>query len=377
VQHWIDNGHGKEPAVASTVELDAMRLALATSRAVVGSTSPNPPVGCVVLDVTGDVAGGGATQPAGGPHAEVVALSAAGDRAAGATVVVTLEPCAHVGRTAPCTDALIAARVARVVFACSDIDPHAAGGADVLRAAGVDVEGGVLADEVHRAVLAPWLLSTRTGRPFVTWKYGASLDGRVAAPDGSSRWVTGEDARRDAHRLRAECDAILVGIGTVLTDDPRLTARDAQGVAVSRQPLRVVLDTCARTPLDAAVLDETAPTLVLTANDIPTVGGHLDLHAVLGVLHDRGIVHVLLEGGPTLAMSFLRADLIDRVVAYVAPVLIGGGGVAALGGEGAPSIDKAWRLQIDQVTPIGGDLRLEAHPIRLAPEGEPRQGDVG
>jgi diaminohydroxyphosphoribosylaminopyrimidine deaminase/5-amino-6-(5-phosphoribosylamino)uracil reductase len=349
--------------MATPVELDAMRRALAVSHAAVGTTSPNPPVGAVVLDRSGAPAGEGWTRPVGGPHAEVVALAEAGARASGGTVVVTLEPCAHTGTTGPCTSALIDAGIQRVVYACDDPNPVAAGGADILRAAGIDVEGGVLADEVSAGVLEPWLFATRAGRPFVTWKYAASLDGRVAAPDGSSRWVTGPDARRDAHRLRAECDAVLVGIGTVLTDDPRLTVRDDDGAPAQRQPLRVVLDTSARTPLDSAVLDDSAPTLVLSANELPTVDGHLDLHAVLGVLHDRGVVHVLLEGGPTLAMSFLRADLINRVVGHVAPVFIGGGGLPALGGEGAPSIDKVWRLRIESVTPLGTDLRIDARPV--------------
>lgn len=351
--------------MATPAELGAMRHALSASRAVVGTTSPNPPVGCVILDVTGAVVGVGATQRVGRAHAEIVALADAGERAAGGTAVVTLEPCPHTGQTSPCTEALIAAGVRRVVYACTDINPSARGGADVLRAAGIEVEGGLLSDEVTRDVLEPWLFATRTGRPFVTWKYGASLDGRVAAPDGSSRWVTGAEARSDAHRLRRECDAILVGIGTVLSDDPRLTARDENDRPTDRQPLRVVLDTTSRTPNDAAVLDDAAPTLVLNGTDLPTIDGHLDLDAVLGVLYDRGIVHVLLEGGPTLAMSFLRADLIDRIVGYIAPVLIGGGGLPALAGEGAPSIDKAWRMRIEQVTPVGDDLRVVARPVRV------------
>ncbi|MDX6285454.1 MAG: diaminohydroxyphosphoribosylaminopyrimidine deaminase [Frankiales bacterium] len=350
--------------MASPSELDAMRRALALSHAAVGTTSPNPPVGSVILDATGTVIGEGWTQPPGGAHAEIVALAQAGAGASGGVAVVTLEPCPHIGQTGPCTDALINAGIRRVVYACEDPNPQAAGGGGVLRAAGLDVEGGVLARDVEDEVLGPWLFATRHGRPFVTWKYGGSLDGRVAAPDGSSRWVTGPDARRDAHRLRRECDAVLVGIGTVLTDDPRLTARDDDDRPTGRQPLRVVLDTTARTPHDAAVLDDTAPTLVLNGTDLPTIDGHLDLAAVLGVLHDRGIVSVLLEGGPTLAMSFLRADLIDRVVAYVAPVLIGGGGLPALGGEGAPSIDKAWRLHIEQVSRVGTDLRIVARPAR-------------
>src|SRR4051812_22624399 len=311
-----------------------MHRAVDASRAALGTTSPNPPVGAVVLDGSDEAAAVGATQPPGGPHAEVVALEAAGRAAAGGTIVVTLEPCAHAGRTGPCVEAIVAAGIRRVVYAVADPHALAAGGAAALRAAGLDVEGGVLTDDVEHGPLEPWLTYIRAGRPFVTWKYAASLDGRVAAPDGSSRWVSGPDARADAHRLRAECDAVAVGIGTVLADDPRLTVRDAAGNPAARQPLRVVLDTSGRTPHDAAVMDDGAATLVLNGTDLPMMDGHVDPNAVLGVLHDRGIVHVLLEGGPTVAMSFLRAELVDRVVAYVAPVMIGGGGLPALGGEG-------------------------------------------
>ena len=349
--------------MASAAEVQAMHRAVEASRAVLGATSPNPPVGAVVLDHLDAVVGVGATSPPGGPHAEVVALEAAAGAAAGGTVVVTLEPCAHTGKTGPCVDAIIAAGIRRVVYAVADPHALAAGGAAALRAAGLDVEGGVLTDDVEHGPLEPWLTYIRAGRPFVTWKYAASLDGRVAAPDGSSRWVSGPESRADAHRLRAECDAVAVGIGTVLADDPRLTARDAAGNARARQPLRVVLDTSGRTPHDAAVLDEAAPTLVLSGADLPVVNGRLDPHAVLGVLHDRGIVHVLLEGGPTVAMSFVHEDLVDRVVAYLAPMLIGGGGFPALGGEGAPSIDKAWPFRIDEVTRVGADLRVVARPV--------------
>jgi diaminohydroxyphosphoribosylaminopyrimidine deaminase/5-amino-6-(5-phosphoribosylamino)uracil reductase len=353
-----------EDTVGSTAEMDAMRRAIEASWSVVGSTSPNPPVGAVVLDSAGSCVGVGATQPPGDAHAEIVALREAGEDARGGTVVVTLEPCAHVGRTGPCVEAIVAAGVRRVVYAVADPNPTAAGGAEALRRAGVDVAGGVLAEEVSTGPLEPWLHFVRTGRPFVTWKYGASLDGRVAAPDGSSRWVTSAEARADAHRLRAQCDAVVVGIGTVLADDPHLTVRDEQGVSAARQPLRVILDTSGRTPTDAAVLDEAAPTLVLTGSDLPIVNGYLDLEAVLGVLHDRGVVHVLLEGGPTLAMSFIAAGLVERVVGYVAPITIGGGGLPALGGEGAASIDKVWRFHLDDVSRVGTDLRIVARPER-------------
>ena len=224
-----------------------MQRALALAAQAVGSTNPNPAVGAVVLSADERVVGEGHTAPIGGPHAEVVALDAARADAAGGTVVVTLEPCRHVGRTGPCTDAILAAGIRRVVFAVGDPHGDAAGGAEVLRAAGVDVESGVLAAE-GESVLAPWLTAVRRRRPHLTWKYAATLDGRTAAADRTSRWITGPEARQDVHRLRAVADAVVVGIGTVLADDPQLTVRD---VAAVRQPLRVVVDGAARCPLSA------------------------------------------------------------------------------------------------------------------------------
>lgn len=354
-------------------EAGAMRRAIALAARALGSVSPNPPVGCVVLDVAGNIAGEGFTAPPGGPHAEVVALRAAGERARGGTAITTLEPCDHYGRTPPCTKALIEAGVARVVYAVEDPVPGHGGGASTLRAAGIDVEAGLLEPEAARGNEA-WLTSVRLGRPFVTWKFGASLDGRVAARDGSSRWVTSAESRADGHRLRAESDAVVVGSGTMRMDDPHLAVREA---AVCRQPLRVVVDTHARTPATARVLDGAAPTLVAVAHDanarhlegsaevvrLPRAPEGLELNALLGALYERDVRSVLLEGGPTLAGSFLAAGLIDRVVAYLAPLLIGGGGTPALTGAGAPSIDAVRRLRLDEVTRLGPDVRLVARPV--------------
>ena len=350
--------------MASEVEVAAMRRAVELAANGLGRTSPNPVVGCVLLDSAGVVVGEGWHARAGTPHAEVAAIAAAGDRARGATAVVTLEPCRHVGRVGPCTGALVAAGISRVVYAVDDPDPVAAGGAAELRGLGIAVESGVLVEEAERGNEA-WLTARRLGRPFVTWKYAASLDGRVAAPDGSSRWVTGPEARADAHRLRAESDALMVGVGTVLADDPHLTIRDAD-MSGRGQPLRVVVDSDGRTPPDARIRDSAAETLIVTAADVARNDDGLDPCAVLAFLHRREARSVLLEGGPTLAMSFLRADLIDRVIGYVAPLLIGGGGLAALGGDGALSIDKAWKWRIDAVDQIGADLRIEARPLRDA-----------
>ena len=299
--------------------------------------------------------GEGAHERAGGPHAEVVALRAAGPAARGATAVVTLEPCAHTGRTGPCTTALIEAGVRRVVYAVPDAD-EGAGGAAVLTAAGLDVESGACADEAARGNEF-WLHAVRTGRPFVTWKYAATLDGRSAAADGTSRWITGPEARADVHRLRAEHDAVLVGVGTVLADDPELTVRDAGG----RSPLRVVLDTDGRTPADARVRNDAAPTLVLTAADVPRApGGGLDLTAVLKSLHAADVLSVLVEGGPTVAGSFVAAGLVDKVIGYVAPALLGAG-PAALAGAGIETIADARRLRLADVTRLGDDVRLTSY----------------
>ncbi|MCL2781585.1 MAG: bifunctional diaminohydroxyphosphoribosylaminopyrimidine deaminase/5-amino-6-(5-phosphoribosylamino)uracil reductase RibD [Actinomycetia bacterium] len=325
-----------------------MRRALALGERVRGRTSPNPPVGAVILAANGSLVGQGATRPPGGPHAEVVALADAGRKARGGTAVVTLEPCAHTGRTGPCVEALLAAGIVRVVYAVDDPNPVAAGGADRLRAAGVDVVAGVARRQAADGALRPWLHALATGRPFVTWKFAATLDGRVAAADGSARWISGAGSRADAHALRAIVDAILVGSGTVLADDPRLTARDANGRLVARQPLRVVLDRRHRVPQSAAVLDRAAETLLLD-----TAAPRFALKA----LHDRGARHVLLEGGPTLAGAFVEARCVDEVVAYLAPKLLGAG-LSALAGAGVATIDEAVKLDVRQVARIGGDVKI-------------------
>ncbi|HEY0806599.1 MAG TPA: bifunctional diaminohydroxyphosphoribosylaminopyrimidine deaminase/5-amino-6-(5-phosphoribosylamino)uracil reductase RibD, partial [Pseudonocardiaceae bacterium] len=236
-----------------------MTLAIAASERVRGTTSPNPPVGAVILDRQGTVVGTGATRPPGGPHAEVNALAQAGDAARGGTAVVTLEPCAHYGRTPPCVDALLAAGIAAVHFAVADPNPQASGGADRLRKAGVDAHAGLLADQVAAGPLRAWLHYARTGCPHVTWKYAMTMDGRVAAADGTSRWISGDESRAEVHELRRAVDAIMVGRGTVLADNPTLTAR---GVDARRQPLRVVVG-IGDLPADAHVLDDSAPTLHL------------------------------------------------------------------------------------------------------------------
>jgi diaminohydroxyphosphoribosylaminopyrimidine deaminase/5-amino-6-(5-phosphoribosylamino)uracil reductase len=361
--------------VATATETDAMRRAVALSARALGATAPNPVVGCVILDTAGDVVGEGWHRKAGGPHAEVHALRAAGERARGGTAVVTLEPCNHTGRTGPCAQALIEAGVARVVHAVSDPSPAASGGAATLRAAGVDVEAGLLAAEAE-AVNVAWLTSVRLGRPYVRWKYAATLDGRIAAADGSSRWISSAQSRADVHRLRAEADAVVVGSGTLLADDPHLAVRGIEGAT---QPLRVVVDSRARITRDARVLDDAAPTLVAVAKDADTAhlpdvatvrlpynkaGTGLDLAALLTELHTRGVRSVLVEGGPTITAAFVAAGLVDAVTGYLAPSLLGAG-PAALADTGISTIAQALRLHVTDVARLGPDLRITAVPTAV------------
>jgi diaminohydroxyphosphoribosylaminopyrimidine deaminase / 5-amino-6-(5-phosphoribosylamino)uracil reductase len=339
-------------------EQAAMHRALALAETVRGRTSPNPPVGAVILAPDGTLAGEGATAPAGGPHAEITALAAAGSAARGGTAVVTLEPCAHTGRTGPCSDALSAAGIVKVIYAVDDLNPVAAGGATALREAGVHVIAGVEEIAASAGALRPWLHAVRTGRPFVTWKFAASLDGRVAAADYSARWISSVTSRADAHSFRSIVDAIVVGSGTVLADDPQLTVRDASGQLAGHQPLRVVLDRRHRAPQSARVFDSTAETVALDTA-VPRFA--------LKALHDRGIRHVLLEGGPTLAGAFVEARLVDEVIAYLAPMLLGEG-PSALGHAGIGSIDEAVTLDVDTVTKLGDDVKIVGRPVW--PEGE-------
>jgi len=326
----------------------AMALACDAAEGVRGRTTPNPPVGCVLLDAAGEVAGVGATAPPGGQHAEVVALRSAGVRARGGTAVVTLEPCNHHGRTSPCTEALLAAGIATVHYAVADPNPVAAGGADYLRQHGIAVVAGP-AQSAERGALRAWLHRQRTGRAHITYKYAATLDGRTAAADGSSQWISGPLARAQVHAERAKLDAIVVGTGTVLADDPWLTARLPGGSLAPRQPLRVVVGT-RDLPASARVLDDSAPTVRVRTDDP---------HEVLAALGER--TDVLLEGGPSLAGAFARAGLIDRVLVYLAPSLLGAG-TAALGDAGVMTIADALRFDLEDVQVLGSDVRISAVP---------------
>ncbi|UMG92608.1 bifunctional diaminohydroxyphosphoribosylaminopyrimidine deaminase/5-amino-6-(5-phosphoribosylamino)uracil reductase RibD [Nocardioides sp. TF02-7] len=348
-----------------TREYDAMHRALRIAAAPGVPLLPNPRVGCVLLGPDGEVVGEGHHRGAGTPHAEVEALRAAGDRARGATAVVTLEPCNHTGRTGPCVAALVDAGVTRVVVAQRDPNPVAGGGLEALAAAGVAVEAGLLVDEA-RALNRAWTFAHENGRPFVTWKLATTIDGRSAAADGSSRWVSSAAARRDTHVLRALCDAILVGTGTVEVDDPLLTVRDDHDQPLPHQPLRAVVGERELAP-DRRVLDDTAPTVQLHTRD-PRA-------ALAALRRDHERHHVLLEGGPTLAAAFLQAGVVDEVVAYVAPMLLGAGR-NAVGDLGIGTIAEALRLRITGVAVVGeGDeanVRVVMEPRPTGSHGEGR-----
>src|SRR4051794_9210205 len=304
------------PEQFSDAEVSAMRRALDIAQTPGVPRGPNPRVGCLLLDTQGREVAEGFHRGAGHPHAEVEALRAVGGTASGLTAVVTLEPCNHTGRTGPCAQALVDAGVARVVYGQADTHRAAHGGASTLQAAGVDVIGGLMADEV-RAVNPAWTFAVEHDRPFVPWKFATSLDSRSAAADGTSRWVSNEAARRDTHRLRSECDVVLVGTGTVLVDDPQLNVRDEIGEPLPphEQPPRAAMGT-SDLPADRPGLDDSAEPVQLRTRDP---------HQALKELSERDRMHVFLEGGPRLAAAFLRADLVDEVVAYVAPMLLGDG----------------------------------------------------
>lgn len=338
------------PPVSAAEHVAMLRALELAGRGVRGA---NPLVGAVVLSADGETLGEGYHRGAGTPHAEPAALEDARNRGhdvRGATAVVTLEPCNHTGRTGPCSEALLAAGIARVVHAADDVDAAASGGAERLRQAGVDCMGGL---EHSRSLHLNerWVRSVLDARPFVTLKSAQSLDGRVAARDGSSQWITGDASRGDGHRIRALADAVLVGTGTVLADDPRLTARDA---GPARAGLRVVLG-ASEVPADAAVRGEGF--LHLQTRDV---------HAALSDLHRRGVRHVLVEGGPRIAAAFLRAGVVDELFSYVAPLILGDGapaypdlGVDTLGDALAWSLDDAGGPAVQQ---FGPDVRLHLRP---------------
>ncbi|WP_207454634.1 bifunctional diaminohydroxyphosphoribosylaminopyrimidine deaminase/5-amino-6-(5-phosphoribosylamino)uracil reductase RibD [Desertivibrio insolitus] len=334
----------------STAERDA--LAHALSLAAHGpTTGGNPQVGCVLLSPTGEVLAEGWHRGAGTAHAEVDALSKLPEGGArGATAVVTLEPCNHTGRTGPCAEALLAAGIARVVHAVADPGENSSGGAQRLRAAGVDVEQADAPEA--EAFLAPWLTAERRHRPWVTLKWASTLDGRTAAADGTSQWITGTAARQRVHEQRADNDAILVGTGTVLADDPSLTARGDAGELLGRQPLPVVIGR-REVPADAKLRRHPRQFRQFD-------GGDLD--ESLRELYDLGVKRVYVEGGPTLASALVAASLVDEYAVYLAPALLGGPRLA-LGDIGATSIGDARRLRLHSLEQLGSDLLITARPL--------------
>jgi diaminohydroxyphosphoribosylaminopyrimidine deaminase/5-amino-6-(5-phosphoribosylamino)uracil reductase len=357
-----------------------MARALELAEAVRRRTPPNPWVGCV-LTRDGEIVGEGATEPPGGPHAEVLALRAAGDRAHGATAYTTLEPCSHVGRTGPCADALIEAGIARVVVAVEDPDPEvSADGIARLRDAGIAVAVGTLEREVSQS-LAPYLHHRRSGRAFCVVKTAVSLDGRTAAADGTSQWITGEQARADAHRLRADSQAVVVGAGTALADRPTLTARDIDA-PVDRQPLRVVLDARGRVPAEGPLFDAAiAPTLVVTTDaadptfvdtwraagakveTVPPAARGVDLDATLSLLAREGVLQALVEGGAMVHASLVAGGLADRLVTYIAGLVLGADGRPAVDWPGPTTLAEAPRYELTGAQVLGGDVRLEHSPV--------------
>ncbi len=365
-----------------------MARALDLARSVLGTTRPNPAVGAVLVR-HGEIIAEGATQPPGGPHAEVVALRTAGDQARGATLYVTLEPCSVHGRTPPCTEALITAGVAEVVVACLDPDPRVDGsGLQHLRTAGLTVRSGDGAPAARRHYEA-YAHHRRTGRPYVIVKYAASLDGKIAATSGDSRWVSGPQSREWAQRLRPTLDAILVGVETVRSDDPRLTARPAGRPRALPQPLRVVLDSRGRTPVTARVVQEQdlAPTLIATTAAAsadwcarlraigvqirtlpPDAEGRVALPPLLDLLaQEYGVLSLLVEGGGQVTGAFFDQRLVNKVHAIIAPLIIGGNAAQAVAGRGAARLTDAFRLREVSVERLGPDMLITGYPVPPLP----------
>ena len=361
--------------------MDYMQRALALAGQALGRVSPNPAVGAVLVR-DGQVVGEGFTRPPGGPHAEVVALDQAGEAARGSTLHVNLEPCCHQGRTPPCTKAIIAAGVAEVHMAILDPDPNVSGrGRKELEAAGIAVQVGECEQEARRLNEA-YIKHRTTGLPFVIAKFAASLDGRIAAASGDSRWISGPQSRQWAHEQRATMDAIMVGVNTILVDDPQLTARPG-GQESERQPLRVVADSHGRTPASARVLQGPGHALIATSDRsepswrqamkaaaaevlvLPRDGDSLDLGALLKALAERGVLSLLVEGGGILLGSLFDQGLVDKVQAIIAPLIIGAAEApTAVAGRGAHRLADAWRLREVTVERLGDDILIIGYPTK-------------
>ncbi|MFQ6547829.1 bifunctional diaminohydroxyphosphoribosylaminopyrimidine deaminase/5-amino-6-(5-phosphoribosylamino)uracil reductase RibD [Aestuariibius sp. 2305UL40-4] len=347
-----------------------MALALSLGRRGLGQAWPNPAVGCVIVR-DGWIVGRGWTQPGGRPHAERVALDQAGEAARGSDVFVTLEPCAHHGMTPPCANALVAAGVARVVVALGDPDPRVSGrGLKILREAGITVETGLMEDAA-RADQAGFLSRVERGRPLVTLKLATSVDGRIATGSGESQWITGPEARRVVHGMRARHDAVMVGGGTARADDPSLTVR---GLGVMQQPVRVVVSRRADIPADGGLARTAREVPVWVCHDadaaLPGVladagvdglpcavrGRNVEIGSVLSALAERGITRVFCEGGGSLAASLLQADVVDEMVAMTAGLALGAEGIPALGALEISKLAEAQRFELAELRPVGGDV---------------------
>jgi diaminohydroxyphosphoribosylaminopyrimidine deaminase/5-amino-6-(5-phosphoribosylamino)uracil reductase len=355
-----------------------MHQALALARQALGATSPNPAVGAVLVK-DDRIVGQGFTQPPGGSHAEVVALAQAGENARGSTLYVTLEPCCHHGRTNPCTQAIIDAGVERVQMSMLDPNPRVSGGGRrQLEESGVEVVEGDGAYQAHQ--INEWFFKyIRSGLPFVTAKFAASLDGKIATASGESYWISSVEARLYTHNLRGQSDVVMVGVNTILADDPLLNARDKNGLPGLKQPLRLVVDSSLRTPLKSRLLQESGPIMIATASpspeklsamqncgvevlSLPGSDGKVDLRRLLNVLGQRELSSVLAEGGGSLLGSLFDLKLIDKVLAFIAPMIIGGAGaISPVGGLGVNHLADALKLSDLQVERIGEDLMITGY----------------
>lgn len=353
-----------------------MKLALDLARGTLGQTSPNPVVGAVLVK-DGQIIGMGAHLKAGEPHAEVHAIEMAGDQAIGSVLYVTLEPCSHYGKTPPCSDLVIKTGIKKVFVATTDPNPQVAGkGIERMKKAGIEVEVGMLQEEA-RDLNKVFFYNIQSGLPYVTLKSAASIDGKAATVTGESRWITGEEARLDVHHFRHQHDGIMVGVNTVLKDNPSLTTRLVEG---GKNPIRIILDTHLRTPLDAKIItDQKAPTWIITGADVDRKreiqlselgievmkmeSQKISIKEMLAALGKRGITSLFVEGGAEVHGSFLKERAFQQIITYIAPKLIGGKNApASFGGQGIEQIGDAVSLNIIQVDLIGSDIRIIAEP---------------
>lgn len=359
-----------------------MDLALSLARATIGQTSPNPCVGAILVK-NGEIVGMGAHLKAGTEHAEVHAIKSAGEKARNAILYVTLEPCSHYGKTPACTDLIIQSGISKVFIATIDPNPCVAGtGIEKLRAAGIQVDVGLCENEANE-MNEPFFHFIKTKTPFVTLKAAMSLDGKIAAKTGDSKWITSKQSRQDVHKLRHEHDAILIGVNTLIKDNPILTARLPQG---GKNPIRVVLDTCLKIPVDSNIVqDSAAKTLIFTGKNInkqkaeelkkqveiiSLPSDHVPVDQVLKILGERNIMSILVEGGAAIHASFIEAKAFQQVILYIAPKIIGGrNAIPFVGGEGIHLMENAQNLIFQKIERIGSDMKIVARPQR-GMEGE-------